>query len=56
MPIPRMPEHIPKGMPITAINKDSKNTEFINCFLVAPTLDRRPNCFLLSLTEIEKEL
>ena len=55
-PIPNSPLNIPKGIPMKAIIKASKNTVFDNCFLVAPILANNPNCFFLSITEMENEL
>ncbi len=54
--IPRTPANTPNGMPIAAKTTASKNTECLNCLDVAPTLESRPNCLVLSLTEMEKEL
>ncbi len=56
MPIPPIPAMIPNGIPSPAITKASKNTEFLLCFAVAPTDESMPNCFTLSLSDMEKEL
>ena len=53
--IPPIPANIPSGIPIALKTTASKNTPLFNCFLVAPMEDNKPNCFLRSLTEIEKE-
>ena len=47
---------IPKIIPITPTTKASKKTVFRICFLVAPILESKPNCFFLSITLIAKEL
>ena len=51
-----MPHIIPIGIPIIQSMPASKNTLLNICFLVAPADLRSPNCFVLSLMEIENAL
>ena len=54
--IPSKPLNKPKIIPILPTTNASKNTVFLICALVAPILEKRPNCFLRSMTEIANEL
>ena len=56
MPIPPMPTRIPSGMPTMLTASASNSTILRSCFFVAPTEDRRPNCFVRSETEMENAL
>ena len=56
IPIPAIPHIIPIGIPIIHKSPASKNTLLKICFLVAPADFKRPNCFVLSLTDIENAL
>ena len=56
MPIPMQPDRIPRGIPARQSRKPSNRTLCRICFLVAPMDFRMPNCFVRSLTEMEKEL
>ena len=47
---------MPKGIPIIPTINASKNTVCFNCFLVAPILENKPNCFFLSITDMANEL
>ena len=50
--MPQMPASIPMGMPMRLSMSASVRTVLLSCLFVAPTEDRRPNCFVLSLMEI----
>ena len=56
MPMPPIPTTIPSGMPMALTANASNVTILLSCFLVAPTDESRPNCFVLSDTEIENAL
>ncbi len=54
--MPNKPAIIPIGILTPPITAPSKNTEFLFCFFVAPTLDNIPKCLERSATEIAKAL
>ena len=54
--MPKMPAKIPNGIPITPTSIASKITILRICFFVAPIEESRPNCFVLSDTEMENAL
>ena len=56
MPIPPMPTRMPSGIPTALTASASNSTILRSCFFVAPTEDRRPNCFVRSETEMENAL
>ena len=56
IPIPPTPAKIPRGMPTALTIKASDTTILFSCFFVAPTDESRPNCLVLSATEMEKAL
>ena len=56
IPIPPMPTRRPIGMPHTHSANASKRTDRLIWLRVAPIEASKPNCFVLSLTEIENAL
>ena len=47
---------MPIGIPTSDTINASPKTIRLSCFLVAPTDDNSPNCFVLSPTDIENAL
>ena len=56
IPMPPIPTRIPSGIPMALTVNASNVTILLSCFLVAPTDESRPNCFVLSDTEMENAL
>ena len=56
MPIPAHPASNPIGIAMMQRKNASNSTQLNICFFVAPMDFKSPNCLVLSLIEIEKEL
>ncbi len=54
--MPASPRITPAGMPAAPMQTPSNSTEFLSCFLVAPTDIRMPNCRVRSFKEMLKAL